>query len=186
MTAPVHRLPPPVGVDEAVRCCRALLRGAPREEHLALLPWLTGHAWAEGDPVRDPVRWGDHWVRHWGARGLLHVWSDTASVDVVAGLADEHWRPAETCLRVVARHDVAGAGPGAYALAQHPLPRVRAQAARALAVAGDVEHAGALEALRDDPDPAVSRAAGRAWPVLAARLDLADEPGRRRLVSRQR
>lgn len=174
MTAPVHRLPPPVGADEAVQRCRALLRGAPREEHLVLLPWLTGHAWAEGDPVRDPARWGDHWVRHWGARGLLHLWSDAATDDVVAGLGDEHWRPAETCLRVVARHDVAGAGPGARALAGHPLPRVRSQAARALAVAGDVEHASALRALADDPDPGVRQAAARVWPALARRLDLGD------------
>lgn len=174
----VRRVAGLLGRDELVARCRALLRGAPREEHLDLLPWLTGHSWADGDHVRDPARWGEHWVRHWGARGLLHVWSDTASGDVVTGLADHHWRPAETCLRVVARHDVAGAGPGAHALAGHALPRVRAHAARALAVVGDVEQVDAVLVLRDDPDPGVRRAAARAWPVLAGRLDLADDgPG---------
>lgn len=158
-------------------CCD-LLAGADREDHLAVLPWLTGHAWADGDAVRDPGRWKDHWVRHWGARGLLHlgVAEPGASAAVVAGLGDPHWRPAETCLRVVAAHDVAAAGDGAAALTGHDLPRVRVQAARALAVVGDTEHAGALHALRDDPEGPVRAAAARAWDALALRLDLAADP----------
>lgn len=167
-----------LGPDVLVRRCCALLGGASREEHLDLMPWLTGHTWAVGDAVRDPARWGEHWVRHWGARGLLHSWSDVATPDVLAGLDDAHWRPAETCVRVVARHDVAGAGPPVARLAGHDLPRVRLQAARALAVVGDVEHARVLTGLLADPDEGVRRAAGRAWPVLAARLDLVGPDGR--------
>ena len=74
------------------------------------------------------------------------------------------------CLKVVARHDVAGAGDAVARLAGHERPRVRAQVARALAVAGDAEHAELLERLRDDPDPAVVTAADRALPRLRERL----------------
>jgi HEAT repeat protein len=161
-----------LGPDEFTARCTALLEGAPREEHLEVLPWLTGHDWSEGEAVRDAASWKDHWLRTWGARGLLHVWDERASDAVVAGLADEEWRPAEMCLKVVAAHDVAGAGDGAAALADHPLPRVRAAAARALAVAGDTEHVGVVTELLDDPDASVRRAAARAMERMRARLDL--------------
>lgn len=161
-----------LGRDEFTARCLALLGGAPREEHLDVLPWLTGHDWSEGSSVRDATSWRDHWLRTWGARGLLHAWDDRASAAVVAGLADPAWRPAEMCLKVVAAHEVAGAGDGAAALADHPLGRVRAAAARALAVVGDTEHLAALVALLDDPDPAVRRAAARAEEQLRLRLDL--------------
>ncbi len=76
------------------------------------------------------------------------------------------------CLKVVAAHDVAGAGDGAAALADHELPRVRAAAMRALGVAGDTEHADVVREHLDDPDEAVRRAAARAWEQLSRRLDL--------------
>jgi hypothetical protein len=161
-----------LGREEFAARCVALLMGARREEHLDVLPWLTGHDWSEGAPVRDPATWKDHWLRTWGARGLLHAWHEGASDAVVAGLADEEWRPAEMCLKVVAAHDVAGAGDGAAALAHHPLPRVRVAAARALAVAGDTEHVEVVDGLLDDPDPVVRRAAARSLERLRARLDL--------------
>ena len=41
-------------------------------------------------------------MRTWGARGLLHCWDDAATDAVVAGLGDEHYRPAEMCLKVSA------------------------------------------------------------------------------------
>lgn len=156
--------------------CVDLMRGAPRETYLDELPWLTGHSWAKGEPVRDPEVWHDHWLRTWGARGLLHVWDETASDAVVAGLGDEHWRPAEMCLKVAGRYAVAGSGDGAAALAEHPLPRVRVAALRALAAVGDTEHVAAVHGRLDDPDEEVRRAAGRAWERLCARLDLPVEP----------
>ena len=100
------------------------------------------------------------------------MWHDAATDAVVAGLADEDWRPAEMCLKVAAAHDVAGTGDGAAALAGHELPRVRAAAIRALAVVGDTEHAEVVRAAQDDPDPVVRRAAARAWTLLQRRLDL--------------
>ena len=161
-----------LGRTRFVEVCVSLLLGADREDHLDVMPWLTGHSWAEGEPVRDRTVWKDYWVRTWGARGLLHVWDDAATHAVVAGLGDEEWRPAEMCLKVVAHHDVAGAGDGAAALADHPLPRVRAAAMRALAVVGDTQHAEVVRAAQDDPDADVRRAAGRARQAMRERLDL--------------
>jgi hypothetical protein len=161
-----------LGRPAFVAVCVDLLGGAPRERYVDELRGLTGHDWQPGDGVLDHDAWKDYWVRTWGARGLLHVWDPAATEAVVAGLRDEHWRPAEMCLKVVARHDVAGAGDGAAALAGHELPRVRAQAMRALAVVGDTEHVDVVRAGLDDPAPKVRRQAGRAWETLRRRLDL--------------
>jgi len=162
-----------LGRERFAEVCVSLLLGASREDHLDHLPWLTGHDWSEGEPVRDRAVWKDYWLRTWGARGLLHVWDDSATHAVVAGLDDEEWRPAEMCLKVVARHDVAGAGDGAARLVEHPLPRVRVAALRALVVAGDTEHVAVVATARDDPDDDVRRAAGRAWEAMRERLALA-------------
>lgn len=165
-----------VGRERFTEVCVSLLLGAPREDHLDHLPWLTGHDWSEGEPVRDRAVWKDHWLRTWGARGLLHVWDEAATHAVAAGLDDEEWRPAEMCLKVVARHEVAGAGDGAAALAEHDLPRVRLAAMRAIGVAGDTEHATVVRAARDDPEAGVRRAAERAWEAMRERLDLPERP----------
>lgn len=161
-----------VGRDRFVEVCVDLLGGAARTSYVGELRYLTGHAWDPGDPVLDPAVWKDYWVRTWGARGLLHCWDDAATDAVVAGLGDEHYRPAEMCLKVSARYDVAGAGPGAAVLASHELPRVRVAAARALAVVGDTEHVAVVEALLDDEDASVRGAAARAQSALTARLGL--------------
>ena len=95
---------------------------------------------------------------------------------MVAGLADEHWRPAEMCLKVATRHAVAGAGDGAAALAGHPLPRVRAEALRTLGACGDTEHVDVVSDLLDDPEAQVRRQAARALDRLATRLDLTTGP----------
>jgi HEAT repeat protein len=121
-------------------------------------------------------RWHDYWHRTWGARGLLYVWSDSATAPVVAGLSDEHWRPTEMCLKVAARREIGEAGPGAIHLVTHELPRVRAAALRCLSKVGDAEHVDMVEAARDDPDAQVRRAAHRALLEMVERLDL--EPSR--------
>jgi hypothetical protein len=158
-----------VGRARFVEVCVDLLGGADRAAYVGELRYLTGHP---GDPFLDRAAWKDYWVRTWGARGLLHCWHDTATGAVVGGLSDEHYRPAEMCLKVAAHHDVAGAGPGAAALTTHELPRVRAAAARALAVVGDTEHVAVVEALLDDEESSVRSAAARAHAALARRLDL--------------
>jgi hypothetical protein len=161
-----------LGVPAFVAVCTDLLAGAEREAYVEELRSLTGHAWEPGDAVFDRETWQDYWVRTWGARGLLHVWDDSATSAVVAGLADEHWRPAEMCLKVTARHDVAGAGDGAALLLGHELPRVRAQALRALAVAGDTQHVDLVRELLEDVDEQVRAQAERAMTRLGTRLDL--------------
>ncbi len=164
-----------LGVPAFVAMCTDLMRGAERESYVEELRSLTGHEWFPGDAVFDRSSWPDYWVRSWGARGLLHVWDDSATTAVVTGLADEHWRPAEMCLKVVARHDVAGAGDPAAVLLGHELPRVRAQALRALAVAGDTQHLGPVRARLEDEDELVRRQAERALTAMARRLDV--DPG---------
>ena len=161
-----------VGRGRFVEVCCDLLGGADRSAYVAELRYLTGHAWEPGDPVLDEAVWKDYWVRTWGARGLLHCWSDAATDAVVAGLGDEHYRPAEMCLKVAARHDVAGSGPGAARLATHELARVRSAALRALAVVGDTEHAAVVAGLLDDPEEQVRADAARAYQRMARRLDL--------------
>ncbi len=172
MADQIRELDALVGRDRFVEVCVDLLGGADRTSYLTELPYLTGHTWAPDDPVRDPAVWKDYWVRTWGARGLLHCWHDAATSAVVAGLDDEHYRPAEMCLKVAAKHDVAGTGPGAAALARHELPRVRVAAVRALGVVGDTEHAEVVLAALDDPDASVRKHAASAYEQLAARLDL--------------
>jgi hypothetical protein len=149
-----------LGVPRFVEVCTDLLGGAERGSYVDELRGLVGH---------DYEAWQDYWVRTWGARGLLHVWDDSATDAIVAGLVDPHWRPAEMCLKVAARHEVAGTGDGAGALADHELPRVRAQAMRALAVTGDSEHVFVVQAHLDDEDADVRRQAGRALTVLERR-----------------
>ena len=163
-----------LGRERFVEVCTDLLAGAPRTSYVPELRYLTGHGWEPGSAILDPEVWKDYWVRTWGARGLLHCWSERATDAVVAGLGDEHYRPAEMCLKVAAKHDVAGSGPGAARLTTHELPRVRGQAVRTLGFVGDTEHADAVRAALDDPEPAVRTQAARAWERMARRLDLPD------------
>jgi HEAT repeat protein len=170
--ARIRELDSLVGRERFVEVCVDLLGGADRAAYVPELRYLTGHPWAEEDPVRDGAVWKDYWVRTWGARGLLHCWDDSATRPVVAGLADEHYRPAEMCLKVSTKHDVAGSGPGAALLTRHELPRVRANAVRTLGVVGDTEHADDVLALLHDPEESVREHAARAYARMAARLDL--------------
>jgi HEAT repeats len=155
-----------------VEVCVDLLAGADRTTYVPELRYLTGHEWEPGDPVLDPAVWKDYWVRTWGARGLLYCWHDSATRAVVTGLDDEHYRPAEMCLKVSAAHDVAGAGPGAARLTRDELPRVRANAVRALGVVGDTEHVDAVLSVLHDPEQWVREHAARAYARMAGRLDL--------------
>lgn len=173
---PVHKsiaeLAARIGRANFVAVCLDLLSGAPRERYVEELRALTGHSWNDRDLVFDREVWADYWVRTWGARGLLHVWEDEATNAIVDGLADDHYRPAEMCLKVATRHEVAGTGDGAARLAVHELPRVRLQALRCLAVNGDVEHLAIVRSAAFDSDPNVRRQAKQALETLLERLGL--------------
>lgn len=160
-----------MGRSDFVAVCIDLLSGAPRERYVEELRALSGHRWNPGDPVFDRSKWGDYWVRTWGARGLLYVWEDVATPSIVAGLADEHYRPAEMCLKVAIRHEVAGTGDGAALLARHELSRVRVHALRCLGMTGDSEHVEVAREALTDSDDEVRRQAFRAFEELRARLD---------------
>ena len=161
-----------VGRERFVEVCCDLLAGADRTSYVPELRFLTGFDGEHRDRFLDESSWKDYWVRTWGGRGLLHCWSDRATDAVFAGLGDEHYRPAEMCLKVSARHDVAGSGPGAAALTQHPMARVRANAVRTLGVVGDTEHAEVVVAVLHDPEEWVREHAARAYERMAQRLDL--------------
>jgi hypothetical protein len=161
-----------LGEAETVSLCVELLEGADRTDHVAELPYLTGLVFEPGSITLDRDRWRDYWVRTWGARGLLYVWDDSAAPAVVAGLADEHWRPAEMCLKVATRRELGEAGPGAIPLLDHALPRVRAQALRTLGAVGDTEHVASVRMLLNDPEADVRRQAARALERMSVRLDL--------------
>ncbi len=166
-----------LGVRATVDLCVDLLRGADRTSYPDALPYLTGVVFDEQSPIYYPAQWKDYWVRTWGARGLLYVWQEEASPAVVAGLDDEHWRPAEMCLKVSTKREIGESGPAASRLAATgELPRVRAQALRTLAVVGDTEHVSVVRHCLDDPDQSVRRQASRALTAMARRLDLAIDP----------
>lgn len=157
-----------VGAETAAGWCADLLSGADPHEYVAMLPYLgSNSARAAFDPS-----WHDYWVRTWGARGLLYVWADSAASTVVQGLGDEHWRPAEMCLKVSSLRELAEAADPAVSLAGHELPRVRATAVRTLGLVGDTEHVETVESALNDGEPLVRRAADLAFRRISARLDL--------------
>ena len=172
VAARIQELDVLVGRRRFVEVCVDLLEGADRTTYVPELRYLTGHSWERDDPILDNEAWKDYWVRTWGARGLLYCWDDSATRAVVTGLADEHYRPAEMCLKVSAKYDVAGTGPGAALLTRHELPRVRANAVRTLGVVGDTEHADDVLAVLHDPEEWVREHAARAYTRMALRLDL--------------
>ncbi len=157
-----------VGEDVAAGWCADLLAGSDPHDYRGVLPYLGSNcATAAFDPS-----WHDYWPRTWGGRGLLYVWAASVAPVVVAGLSDDHWRPAEMCLKVAARREIGEAGPQAVLLVEHELPRVRLQAVRCLGVVGDTEHVDVVVAALADEDHAVRRAAARSLSQLARRLDL--------------
>jgi hypothetical protein len=161
-----------VGTRTAATWCADLLLGADPYEYAGML-WYLG---AQATPGVLSGAWELYWVRTWGARGLRYVWVDDAAHAIVRGIGDEHWRPAEMCLKVAALREIGEAGPPATQWLDHDLPRVRAAACRTLGVVGDTEHVQAVQRCLDDPHPDVRRAAARALGRLAVRLDVRLDP----------
>ena len=162
------------GEATVVEACTALLDGAPPEQWAEIAVGLSVHGTSVAQ-LRSEGYDGGYWWRSWGARGLLYVWLPGAAAAVVRGLDDEHWRPAEMCLKVSAARDLAEAADRAVGLAGHELPRVRAAAVRLLGRAGDTEHVTAVRSALEDPDSQVRRAAGLALERMVVRLDLPGE-----------
>jgi len=162
------------GEARVVEACAALLEGERPEAFPHIAVGLTGHG-RSIEELRSSGYAQEYWWRTWGGRGLLYVWSDSAGPTVVHGLGDEHWRPAEMCLKVAARRELAEAAEEALPLTGHDLSRVRANAVRLLGVVGDSDHVAAVRAGLGDADPQVRRASGLALERMVARLDLPGE-----------
>jgi HEAT repeat protein len=119
------------GEQEVVARCIALLGGGDADLEFAR---AIGGPAADGVLGPHPYRDQRYFLRTWAARALLYAWDDAAGEAVVAALADEAWRVREMAAKVVARRRLGEALSAVAALQQDPVPRVRAAAARALAV----------------------------------------------------
>ncbi len=118
------------GKPAVVEGCRRLVGGDDVDP--GLLEALAGpgaRVFSSG-PRREDV----YWLRVWGTRGLLWVWDDSATPTIVLALGDVSWRVREMALKVVARHLLGDLLPAVVELRTDPVPRVRAAAARAVAV----------------------------------------------------
>lgn len=117
------------GQDAVVAACVALLRSEAADAELI---------YALGGP---PARWAmdggrpgpDYWLRVWASRGLLHVFTDSATSAVLDALDDPHWRVREMAAKVCGRHRLEDALPGLAELGDDPSSRVR-RAAHAASV----------------------------------------------------
>lgn len=167
----VEALVATAGEPRVVEVAASLVDGAPPEEAPDIAVRLSGHGATTPDELRA-MGFRGYWWPTWGARTLLYAWAPSAAPSVVRGVGHEHWRPAEMCLKVAGRRELAAAADGAVELAGHDLSRVRAVALRTLGLVGDTEHVRAVRSGLDDPDPQVRRAAGLALERMVTRLDL--------------
>lgn len=110
-----------------------------------------------------------YWPEVWGARALLHVWDDSAASAVLAGVENRAWRVREMCLKVCALRGLGESKTIKRRLTDEN-PRVRAAAARVIAVVGTAGDDELLNAMLRDPDKDVRRAAGESVTALADRL----------------
>ena len=72
-----------------------------------------------------------YWPRVWAARGLLHVWDDSATDAIITATSHERWRVREMSAKVIAAHKVRPAIDEVVRLLDDENARVRAAARRA-------------------------------------------------------
>jgi HEAT repeat protein len=162
------------GTDEVVRWCIDLLTGeaAYDDPDRPSVLWLAGAAAAAQLRLgRLAERGADFWPRVWAVRALRYAWTPLAAGPVRDALADPAWRVREMAAKVARLRELGEAGDAVAALVHDDPPRLRAAAVRALGTVGEAEHAPAIHAAADDPDPAVRRAADQALDELRRRLD---------------
>lgn len=113
-------------MDRCVRLYRDMQWGD-EPELMAYLAGAQGLRWVElGFGVQD------YFVRTWALRAMLYAWDDSAEPAVIRALQDEHWRPREMALKVVAKRQIACQAKAASMMRDDPVPRVRAAAQRAM------------------------------------------------------
>jgi hypothetical protein len=77
-----------------------------------------------------------YFVRTWALRAMLYAWDESASTTVIDALEDEHWRPREMALKVVAKRLIDSDVDAVARLRDDPVPRVQAAARRAMELLG--------------------------------------------------
>jgi len=157
-----------LGETEVVERSVALLGGLNAGEEFLL---TVGGKHAQGILDGAPPL---YWPELWGARALLHVWNDSASYAVRAGLGNQAWRVREMCLRVIAERRL-GHPELVAELLTDEVARVRASAARTLGVIGEANQLDAVRSLLKDPDMDVRRQVGTALAALRERLESTGE-----------
>jgi len=116
--------------------CVAILSGAePAPTFLAVLAGPAATTVLEG---REGGLDG-YWPKVWAARGLLHVWDDSATGAIIATTHDPSWRAREMSAKVIARHHVIAAIDEVVVLLNDQNARVRAAAHRAFNAIADHE-----------------------------------------------
>ena len=150
-----------------------LLEGADAHRHLPELAYLTGLGFRPGPGGRDLGRLGGVLAAQLGRPGAALRLARLGGAAVVAGLGDEHWRPAEMCLKVATRHEVGGAGDGAVALSAPTSCRgcARRRCGRSRSPATPSTSTRSAAGL-DDEQEDVRRQAARALEQMSRRLDL--------------
>ncbi len=89
-----------------------------------------------GPPAQTVLEGGEggidgYWPRVWAARGLLHVWDESATAAIIAATTHERWRVREMSAKVIAAHKVRLAIDDIVRLLDDENARVRAAARRA-------------------------------------------------------
>jgi hypothetical protein len=117
-----------------VHDCIALLESKPFDPEFLLA--------LGGPPARVVLEGGaggidGYWPRVWAARGLLHVWDDSATDVIIAATSHDHWRVREMSAKVIARHRVRSAIDAVVGLMDDGNARVRTAARRAFAVVAE-------------------------------------------------
>jgi hypothetical protein len=160
----------PLDASPGDRIALAVARFGEAEVADRAVALLTGHnegeeflLWVGGRHARGILDGAPalYWPEVWGARTLLYAWDESAASAVGEGLTNQAWRVREMCCRVVAGREL-HLGERLLPLLTDETARVRANAARALGIVGEVGHAEALKELLTDPDIDVRRQAGAA------------------------
>ena len=122
----VERWGPRGLMDRCVRLYREMDWGG-EPELMSFLAGRAGPRWVElGFGTQG------YFVRTWALRAMLYAWHESAATTVIGALEDEHWRPREMALKVIAKRLVDNEVDAVARLRDDPVPRVRAAARRAL------------------------------------------------------
>jgi hypothetical protein len=120
------------GRDRVVAGCIALLAGRDDDVDDGLIVALGGPAAEDVLAGAEGGRSG-YWPRVWAARGLLHVWDDSAVSALRGAACDDAWRVRELSAKVVGKHKVDALLEDMVALRGDDTARVRIAAERAVA-----------------------------------------------------